>query len=42
MFGAFIVADQFAATFKDFPIIQKPNSFTIEEAIKKLSEPGGR
>ena len=44
LFGSFIVADKFAATFKDFPIIQKPNSFTIDDAIKKLSESanGGR
>jgi arylsulfatase A-like enzyme len=42
MFGAFILADKFAATFKDFPIIQKPNTFTIDDAIKKLSEPAGR
>jgi hypothetical protein len=27
LFGSFIVADKFAATFKEFPIIQKPNSF---------------
>jgi len=42
IFGAFILADKFAATFKDFPIIQKPNTFTIDDAIKKLSEPSGR
>jgi len=42
MYGAFILADKFSATFKDFPIIQKPNTFTIDDAIKKLSEPAGR
>jgi len=31
------VATEFVATFKDFPIIQKPNSFTIDDAIAKLS-----
>ena len=27
------LAAQFAATFKDFPIVQKPNTFTIDDAI---------
>ena len=31
-------ASAFAATFKDFPPIQKPNSFTIDDAIAKLSD----
>ena len=38
LYGAFTLADKFAETFKEFPIIQKPNSFTIDEAIKMLSE----
>jgi arylsulfatase len=29
--------DQWAATFKDFPPVQHPNSFTIDEALKMLS-----
>jgi arylsulfatase len=28
----------FAATFKDFPPIQKPNTFTIDDAIGKMAE----
>ncbi len=31
-------AAKFAATFKDFPAIQKPNTFTIDDAMKKMSE----
>ncbi len=31
-------AQAFAATFKDFPPIQKPNTFTIDDAISKLAE----
>ena len=30
--------DQWAATFKEFPPIQKPNSFTIYDAIAMLRE----
>jgi hypothetical protein len=41
LYGAFAIADKFAATFKDFPIIQKPNSFTIDDAIKMLSAGAG-
>jgi arylsulfatase len=36
--GLTIAAKEFAATFKDFPPIQKPNSFTIDDAIAKMSE----
>ena len=32
------VADKFAATFKDFPPIQKPNTFTIDDALAKMSD----
>jgi arylsulfatase len=28
----------FAATFKDFPPIQRPNSFTIDDAIAKMQD----
>ncbi len=41
LYGAFAIADKFAATFKDFPIIQKPNSFTIDDAVKMLSVGAG-
>ena len=44
IFGADDRGDKFAETFKEFPPIQKPNSFTIDDAIKTLSESanGGR
>lgn len=38
LYGAFAIADKFAATFKDFPPIQKANSFTIDDALKMMSE----
>jgi arylsulfatase len=28
----------FAETFKEFPAIQKPNTFTVDDAIAKMSE----
>ena len=31
-------AAKFAETFKDFPPIQKPDSFTIDDAIAKMGE----
>lgn len=31
-------AAKFAETFKEFPSVQKPNSFTIDDAIAKMSE----
>ena len=33
-----IIASKFAETFKEFPPIQKPNSFTIDDAIGKMRE----
>jgi arylsulfatase len=33
--------DQWAATFKEFPPVQKPNSFTIDEALRMMSEAAG-
>ena len=35
------LADKFAATFKDFPPIQKPNSFTIDDAIAMMKDAAG-
>jgi arylsulfatase len=32
------VAGKFAETFKEFPAVQKPNSFTIDDAMAKMSE----
>jgi hypothetical protein len=31
-------AAKFAETFKEFPAVQKPNSFTIDDAMAKMSE----
>jgi arylsulfatase A-like enzyme len=31
-------AGKFAETFKEFPAIQKPNSFTVDDAMAKMSE----
>jgi arylsulfatase len=31
-------AGKFAETFKEFPAIQKPNTFTIDDAMGKMSE----
>jgi arylsulfatase A-like enzyme len=36
--GLTIAAKKFAETFKEFPPIQKPNSFTIDDAIAKMEE----
>jgi hypothetical protein len=38
LYGAQYAMAQWAATFKDFPPIQKPNSFTIDEALKMMHE----
>ena len=38
LYGAWAIADQWAATFKEFPPIQKPNTFTIDDAISALQE----
>jgi hypothetical protein len=38
LFGAWTIADKFAATFKDFPPSQKAASFTIDDALAKMSE----
>jgi arylsulfatase len=31
-------AAKFASTFKDFPAVQPPNTFTIDDAMRKMSE----
>ncbi|HTW34439.1 MAG TPA: hypothetical protein VMD53_07470 [Rhizomicrobium sp.] len=38
LYGAWALADKFAATFKEFPPVQHPNSFTIDDAIAALTE----
>ncbi len=40
VFAANVVTAKWAATFKEFPPIQKPNSFTIDDAIGKMAEAG--
>ncbi len=34
-------ATKFAETFKEFPAVQKPNRFTIDDAMAKMSEAAG-
>jgi arylsulfatase len=41
IYGAWGIADGFAATFKDFPPVQKPNTFTINDAVAKMAEASG-
>jgi arylsulfatase len=41
LYAAQFIAGQFAATFKDFPPIQKPNTFTIDDAIKAMHSAAG-
>jgi arylsulfatase len=36
VYGALAIANKWAETFKDFPPVQKPNSFTIDDALKML------
>ena len=38
IYGAWAIADKFAATFKDFPPRQKAASFTIDDALAKMNE----
>ncbi|XSC43935.1 arylsulfatase [Bradyrhizobium sp. RDT10] len=38
LYYAQAVAQKFASTFKDFPAIQPPNTFTIDDALKAMSE----
>jgi arylsulfatase len=41
IFAAQTIAAQWAATFKDFPPIQKPNTFTIDDALNAMREAVG-
>ena len=38
IYGAQWAMAQFVGTFKDLPIIQKPNTFTVDDALRKMSE----
>lgn len=39
--AAQLIFSKWAETFKDFPPIQKPNTFTIDDAIAKMGEMAG-
>ena len=41
IYAAQVAAAKFAETFKEFPAIQKPNTFTIDDAMAKMSEAAG-
>jgi arylsulfatase len=41
IFAGQTIAGKFAETFKDFPPVQKPNSFTIDDALAKMAEASG-
>jgi hypothetical protein len=40
MYAAQSIAGKWAATFKDFPAIQKPNTFTLDDALAAMSAAG--
>ncbi len=41
VYPALAIASKWAQTFKDFPPIQKPNTFTFDDALKALSNASG-
>lgn len=41
IYGAQAAAAKFAETFREFPAVQHPNSFTIDQAMEKMSEVAG-
>jgi hypothetical protein len=41
IFAAQAVAAKFAETFKELTAVQRPNSFTIDDAMSKMSEASG-
>jgi arylsulfatase len=41
VFAINFIAVKWAETFKEFPPIQKPNTFTIDDAIGKMNAVGG-
>ena len=38
IYGAQAAAAQWAATFKDFPPVQKPNTFSLDDALRMMHE----
>jgi arylsulfatase len=41
LYAGYAIANKWAETFKEFPPIQKPNSFTIDDALKMMSQASG-
>jgi arylsulfatase A-like enzyme len=41
VYPALAIAAKWAETFKDFPPIQKPNTFTLDDALKAMSNVSG-
>ncbi|HEX6182182.1 MAG TPA: arylsulfatase [Chitinophagaceae bacterium] len=41
VYGAQAAASRFAETFKEFPSIQKPNTFTLDDAMAKMASAAG-
>jgi arylsulfatase len=37
-YAAQAVTGKFLETFKDFPPVQKPNTFTIDQAMEKMAQ----
>ena len=38
IYAAQAVAAKFAETFKDFPPVQRPNTFTVDDALAKMRD----
>ena len=38
IYGAQALGAMWAATFKDFPPVQKPNTFTLDQALAAMHE----
>ena len=41
LYAAQTAAAMFAGTFKEFPPVQRPGSFTIDDAVAKMADAGG-
>jgi len=41
IYAAQAAAGKFVETFQDFPAVQKPNTFTVDAALEKMSAAGG-
>ena len=38
IYGAQFVVAKFVDTFKEFPLIQEPNTFTVDDALRRMNE----